>query len=110
MSELRQKMIREMDLRNFSDSTKRAYVSAVVGLVRHYKKTPGEIGKKEIEDYLLHLKNGLKLSWSTCNVALSGIRFFYSETIKSDWARVDLPPRKSQFKVPVVLLRPVLLR
>lgn len=103
MSELRQKMMREMDLRNFSDSTKRAYVSAVAGLVRHYKKGPDKIGQEDVENYLLHLKNGLNLSWSTCNVALSGIRFFYNETVKADWAKIDLPPRKSQFKVPVVL-------
>ncbi len=110
MSELRQKMIREMDLRNFSDSTKRAYVSAVAGLVRHHKKAPDQIGREEIEDYLLHLKNGLKLSWSTCNVALSGIRFFFSETLKADWAGVDLPPRNSQFKVPAVLSQGQVMR
>jgi len=37
MTQLRQKMIRAMDLKNLSDHTKRAYLNAVTGLTRYYK-------------------------------------------------------------------------
>jgi len=105
MSELRQKMIKEMDLRNFSASTKRAYLSAMIGLTRHYGQSPDKIGQEAIKDYLLYLKNERKLSWSACNVAASGFKFFYNETLKSDSCCVELPPRKKTTKLPVVFSR-----
>lgn len=52
MTQLRQKMIRAMDLRNLSDHTKRAYLAAVKGLVKHYQESPKKITEEQIEDYL----------------------------------------------------------
>jgi len=40
MSELRQKMIRAMELKNLSPHTQRAYLAAVTGLARHYRQPP----------------------------------------------------------------------
>ena len=37
MSELRKKMIKAMELRNFSPRTHTAYLSAVTNLAKHYK-------------------------------------------------------------------------
>ena len=53
MSELRQKMVREMELREFSVNTQRAYLAAIEGLVRFYRRSPDKIVQQEIEDYLL---------------------------------------------------------
>jgi len=55
MTELRQKMIRAMELKNLSPHTQRAYLAAVKGLARHYRQSPTAIGKEMIEDYLLAL-------------------------------------------------------
>ena len=38
MTELRQKMIRAMDLKNLSPHSKRTYLAAVIGLVKHYRR------------------------------------------------------------------------
>jgi hypothetical protein len=38
MTELRQKMIRAMELKNLSPHTQRAYLAAVTGLARHYRQ------------------------------------------------------------------------
>ena len=56
MTELRQKMIRAMELKNLSPHTQRAYLAAVTGLARHYRQSPVGITKEMIEDYLLLLK------------------------------------------------------
>jgi hypothetical protein len=72
MSELRKRMMREMDLRNFAPKTKQAYTHAVAGLADYYKRQPDKISQKEVEDYLLYLKNERKLSFNTRNVAASG--------------------------------------
>ncbi len=43
MSELRQRMIREMELRDFAENTQKAYLAAVEGLVRFYMKPPDQL-------------------------------------------------------------------
>jgi hypothetical protein len=52
MTQLRQTMIRAMELKNLSNHTQRAYLSAVSGLAKHYQKSPEKITKEMIEDYL----------------------------------------------------------
>ena len=56
MTELREKMIKAMELRNFSPNTQTAYLSAVTNLSKHYMRSPEEIPQEEVEDYLLYLK------------------------------------------------------
>ena len=105
MSELREKMVKEMELRNFAPSTQRAYLNAVIGLSGYYKKSPDKITKEEIEDYLIYLKNDRKLAFNTRNVAASGFKFFFNETLKSESVYVDLPRRQKSTHLPVVLSR-----
>ena len=57
MTQLRQKMIRAMELKNLSNHTQRAYLAAVTGIAKHYRQSPDKITKEMIEDYLLYLKN-----------------------------------------------------
>jgi integrase/recombinase XerD len=57
MTQLRQKMIRAMDLKNLSDHTKRAYLNAVTGHARYYQASPEKITEDQIDGYLLYLKN-----------------------------------------------------
>ena len=76
MSELRKKMTRMMELRNLNKKTQRSYLAAVKGLAKHYKKSPDEISKEMIEDYLLHLKNKKNRAPEGVAVVVSGLRFF----------------------------------
>ena len=57
MTQLRQKMIRAMELSNLSNHSQRAYLAAVIGITKHYRRSPNKITNKMIEDYLLYLKN-----------------------------------------------------
>ena len=61
MSKLRQKMVREMELREFSVNTQKAYLAAVEGLVKFYRRSPDKIVRQEIENYLLYLKNKIDM-------------------------------------------------
>ena len=103
MTELREKMIKAMELRNFSPRTHTAYLSAVTNLAKHYKKSPEGVTQEEVEDYLLYLKKECKLSFSTRNQAISGLKFFFNETIKNPDMQLQLPRRKTPVKLPEVL-------
>jgi site-specific recombinase XerD len=105
MTELREKMIRDMQLRRFSVRTQSSYVAAVKLLARHYRRSPDKITKEEIQDYLLYLTNEKRLSWSTCNLAVSAFRFFYSVTMGNDPMYLEIPARKNRARLPEVLSR-----
>jgi len=102
MSQLRQKMIRAMDLRNLSDHSQRAYLTAVKGLSKHYQKSPEKITNEQVEDYLLYLKNEKGKAPNSCLVVLSGLRFFYKNVLEKETA-IDFSLPKKPRKLPTVL-------
>lgn len=104
MTQLRQKMIRAMDLRNLSDHTKRAYLAAVKGLSEHYQKSPGKITDEQIEDYLLYLKNEKGNAPNSCIVVLTGLRFFYKNVLKKETS-IDFSLPKKPRRLPTVLTK-----
>ena len=105
MTELRDRMIRDMKLRAFSTRTQSAYLHAVTGLVKHYRKPPTDISHREVEDYVLYMRETLDRSWNTCNVAISGIKFLFNVTMNDGGLTWKMPERKKLKKLPVILSR-----
>ncbi len=102
MTELRSKMIKSMELRNLSKNTQRSYLEAVSGLAKHYRKSPDNISKDMVEDYLLYLKNGKRLAPNSVGTAVSGLRFFFNHVVSSGENAPDYAHRKTR-KLPTVL-------
>jgi integrase/recombinase XerD len=102
MTELRQKMIRAMELENLSDNTQRRYLSAVTGLAKHYRQSPDQLTKEMIEDYLLYLKNDKGGAPNSCASTLSGLRFFYKHATKQNIS-IDYSLARKVQKLPTVL-------
>ena len=103
MSELRKRMIRDMQSRNFSPITQRGYLRAVAGLAKYYHRTPDTIGPEEIQDYVVHLLSERKLAVGSCHSIITGIRFFYTVTLKQDRASVPIPQIKRETRLPEIL-------
>ena len=102
MGALRTRMIEEMKLRNFSPRTQESYVGAMIGLAKHYRRSPDQLTQEEIRAYLLHLeKRGL--SPSSRNVAISGMKFFYHQMLGWNDKQLFIPPRKRSWQLPEVL-------
>ncbi len=104
MTELRQKMIRAMELKNLSNHTQRAYLAAVTGIAKHYQRSPDKIKKERIEDYLLYLKNEKCNSSNSCGSVLTGLRFFYNNVVKKEMS-IDYSVRRKSRKLPTVLTK-----
>jgi integrase/recombinase XerD len=104
MTELRQKMIRAMDLKNLSPHSKRTYLAAVTGLAKHYRQSPEKITDQMIEDYLLYLKNEKGNAPASCCTALTGLRFFYSNILGKQIS-VGFRLTKKPRKLPTVLTK-----
>jgi integrase/recombinase XerD len=103
MTILRKKMINAMKLRGFSESTQEDYVKAVAKLAGFYHEPPDRIGRDKVQAYLLHLSDERKLSWSSCNIAASALRFFYRHVLENEDMRLWIPPRKMESRLPEIL-------
>ena len=102
MTPLRQEMIRAMELRNLSKHTKRNHLGSVDRLSRYYNKSPDQLTKEQIEDYLLYLKNERGNTLGTCGVVASGIRFFFKHVVKKK-LELDFHVTTKRDKLPTVL-------
>ena len=75
----------------------------MVGLARYYQRSPDQISDAEVQTYLLHLIRERKRAWSTCNIAVHGLRFFYHVTLKRDRTTFTIPASRQPAKVPHIL-------
>ncbi|MBW2239400.1 MAG: site-specific integrase [Deltaproteobacteria bacterium] len=102
MTELRQKMIRALELKNLSHHTQRAYLAAVTGIARFYNQSPDKMTKEKIEDYLLYLKHDKGNAPNSCYSVLTGLRFFYKYVTEKE-IPVTYSIRRTTRKLPQVL-------
>jgi site-specific recombinase XerD len=105
ISPLRERMIQDMQLHQFSARTQSSYVRSVEGLTRYYMRSPDQLGEEDLRRYFVHLTCERKLARATVTIALCGIKFFYEKTLKRDWSLTGVPTPKREKKVPVVLTR-----
>jgi integrase/recombinase XerD len=84
MTQLRQKMIRAMELRNLSSHTQRAYLRAVTGVARFY------------------LKHDKGIAPNSCHSVLTGLRFFYKNVVQNE-IPVTYSTTRTPRKLPEVL-------
>ena len=105
MSELRTRMIRDLTVRGLAPRTHKAYIAAVVGLAKHYRRSPNEITNDEVQTYLAYLIQERKLSWSTCSQAANAFRFLYHVTLGHPRTEFHVPLPKQPQKLPEILSR-----
>ena len=61
-------MSMEMELRNFSERTVKAYLWQVSNFSKFFAKSPAEMGETEIRQYLHYLLKQKRVSWSNINI------------------------------------------
>jgi integrase/recombinase XerD len=103
MTPLRQRMIEDMQLRNLSPETQRAYVHYISGLAQFYQTSPDQLGLEEIREYQLHLLDQRRLSPQSINSFVSAVKFLYNVTLETPWPEGALPRPRIPHKLPVVL-------
>ena len=56
MTELRRRMIEDMQLAGHSPGTQVAYIRGVRQLAGHYRISPDQLTERQVRDYLMHLR------------------------------------------------------
>jgi integrase/recombinase XerD len=105
MSPLRQRLVDDLRLRNYSPRTIQAYVAAVARLAKHFGRSPDQLSLDDLRAFQLHMIDQEKTSWSRFNVTVSGLRFFFKVTLGRAEAIEQLPYGRRPKTLPVVLSR-----
>ena len=85
MSELRNRMIKDMQLAGLVEGTQREYLRAPRQLAAYYMVSPDRLSERNVEDYLLYLRDDLGVAKGTFAPVFAGLKFFYLNTLGYDW-------------------------
>ncbi len=102
MTPLRQRMSEDMQIRDLSPHTQRAYLSAVAQFAQHFGQSPAALGPAQVRTYQLHLL-AQQRSRSAFIITVSALRFLYQVTLEQDWALKRIPYPHQPQKLPIVL-------
>lgn len=104
MTLLRQRMLEDMQIRNFSQNTQRSYLQQISLFARHFCRSPDGLGPENIRAYQLYLTKEKKLAPGSILIATSALRFLYTVTMKRPWDVEEvLPMPKKPQTLPVIL-------
>ncbi len=98
-------MDREIRIRGLSESTRKSYLGNMRRFVRHFMLAPDELTIEHVKQYQLYLAKERRVAWSTFNLNVSAIRFFYRHVIDVEWSVDQLPYQRTGRRLPVVLSR-----
>ena len=103
MTPLRQRMLEDLQIRNYAPSTVECYVRSVAEFAKHFNRSPDQLGPEEIRSWQLFLLKEKGVKTSSYIQAVCGLRFLYSNTLnrKVEIDRIPLP--RYEKKLPVIL-------
>lgn len=98
-------MLEDLQIRQYSPTTMRLYLSSVAEFAKHFRKSPDQLGPEHIRQYQLFLIQEKQAGQSTCIQFVSAARFLYTHTLhrKIEIERIPFPRR--QRKLPLILSR-----
>ena len=96
-------MAEDMQVRNLAPSTIDAYTYHVDKFCQFFGKSADQLGPEQIRQYQLYLVNEKKVSWSSFNQAVCGLRFLYEVSLAKPWVIRHIPFGKRPKKLPTVL-------
>jgi integrase/recombinase XerD len=105
MTDLRRRMMEDLQLAGYSPKTQKSYLDAVRGLAKHYMRSPDQLTEEEVRRFFLHLIEERKAARSTVTIYLCGIKFFFEKTLGKQWPVFKLVRPAPTRKLPVVLSR-----
>ena len=78
-------MIQDMKLAGLVKGTRDLYVRAVYGLSVYYMRSPDRLTERNVEEYLLYVRDDLGVAKGTFEPMVAGLKFFYLNTVGYDW-------------------------
>ena len=103
VTRLRNMMLEELQRRNYSQSTVRAYVRTVHQLAAYFHQPPDRLGPEQMRLFQVYLFRERKLNARTVVQYSAALRFFFVKTLKRHYMLENIPLPKEPRKLPTVL-------
>jgi integrase/recombinase XerD len=103
MTQLRQKMLEELQRRSYSHRTAKTYVRIIRDFAQHFHQPPDKLGPEQIRQYQAYLFQTKKLSPATVSQYVSALRFLFVKTLRRHFLTEHIPFPKSPRRLPTVL-------
>lgn len=102
MSPLRQRMIEDLRIRNYSARTIRRYVEVVAHLSRYFKRSPDRLTPEDVRKYLV-FQVSRKVSVSLLKQIVCATRFLFRFTLGRQFPTHLIPFPRDERRIPVIL-------
>jgi len=102
---MRQRMMEDLQIRNYAPATVRAYIRGVANFAKHFGKSPDQLGAEQIREYQLFLIKEKGVALPTYIQIISGLRFLYTNTLHCQVPIGRIPFPRSEEKLPIILSR-----
>jgi integrase/recombinase XerD len=103
VTQLRKKMLEELQRRNYSHRTAKTYVRIVRDFAEYFHQPPDKLGPEQIRQYQAHLFQTKKLTPATVSQYVSALRFLFVKTLHRHFLAEYIPFPKSRKRLPTVL-------
>jgi site-specific recombinase XerD len=103
VTHLRKMVLEELERRNYTQSTTRAYIRTIEDFARYFKRPPDQLGPEQIREYIAYLFRERKLADNTVNQRVGALRFFFIKTLRKPWSVEETPYPKKRLHLPVIL-------
>lgn len=103
MGKVRDKMIEDLQLRGYAPATCKQYVDCARAFVAYHRRPPGQMGEREVRDFLLHLAMEKKVGPATRKMHVAGIKFLYEVTLRRPEVVAAIPWPKVVQALPDIL-------
>ncbi len=103
MNHLQKIILVELQRRNYSQTTVRAYLKIVEDFAKHFHKAPDQLGADEIRSYQVYLLKEKKLGARTVGHWTAALRFFFCKTLKRNYPVEEVPYPKAPRRLPNIL-------
>jgi integrase/recombinase XerD len=103
MNAYEEKMIKEMQLRNFTVTSQKTYLAVPRLMGQRLNRPADQITTGEIKNYLLHLQNDRKLATSSVSHTLHVLKFLVNVILQRTSDPLIVTSRKSDRSLPEIL-------
>ena len=85
MSELSNRMSQDLQLAGLVEGTRAEYLRAVRQLAAYYMVPPDQLTERQVQQYILYVRDELGVAKGTFGPLMAGLKFFYLSTLGYEW-------------------------
>jgi site-specific recombinase XerD len=96
-------MLEELQRRNYSQQTTKAYLRTVWEFAKYFHRSPEELGPEHIREFQAHLFTVRKLAATSVAQRTAALRFLFVKRLKRTYMLEHIPFPKRPLRLPTVL-------